>query len=118
MKLNTVSELLNAKVLTGETEKDLESIEIHAACGSDLMSDVLAFLKDQGLLLTGLINPQVVRTAEMMDICAICFVRGKMPTEDIISLAKSLDMTVMTTSYPLFQACGKLYKGGLMCEGE
>jgi predicted transcriptional regulator len=115
MKLTTVRELLKAQVLTGESENDLENIEVHVACGSDLMSDVLAFLKEQGLLLTGLINPQVVRTAEMMDICAICFVRGKTPTQDIIDLAKSLNMTVLTTEYPLFQACGRLYKGGLMC---
>jgi len=113
MKLTTVKELLNANVLTCETHEELEMMEVNSACGSDLMSDVLAYVKEQGLLLTGLINPQVVRTAEMMDICAICFVRGKMPGEDVLTLAKRHGMTILTTECPLFTACGKLYEGGL-----
>lgn len=116
MKLSTIRDLLNANVLTGESEDQLMNIDIHTACGSDLMSDVLAFVKDQGLLLTGLVNTQVIRTAEMMDIRAICFVRGKVPKEEIIALAREHGMPVLTTDYPLFLACGKLHKGGLMCE--
>ena len=77
------------------------------------MSDVLAFVKDQGLLLTGLVNPQVIRTAEMMDIRVIVFVRGKVPGQDILDLAKSMDMVLMTTSHPLYTACGLLYEQGL-----
>ena len=113
MKLSEVSRLLNAKIITDNSPEEIESVEVHTACGSDLMSDVLAFVKEQGLLLTGLVNPQVVRTAEMMDICAICFVRGKSPDENIINLAKEGDMILLATDYPLYQACGRLYASGL-----
>ena len=85
MKLSEVKEILNAEVVAGEEFLDRE---VKSAFGSDLMSDVLAFVKDQALLLTGLVNGQVIRTAEMMDIKAIVFVRGKKPTEDIAELAK------------------------------
>ena len=78
MKLSEVKEILNADLLT--PEEGLEN-EVFSACGCDLMSDVLAFVKDRALLLTGLMNPQVVRTAEMMDIGCIVFVRGKTPEE-------------------------------------
>ncbi len=111
MKISEVKELLNAEILNGEDQLDTE---VFSACGSDLMSDVLAFVKHQGLLLTGLNNLQVVRTADMMDIRAIVFVRGKMPNEEIISLAKRKEMIVMTTEEPLYSACGKLYSGGLV----
>ncbi|MBR4030112.1 MAG: hypothetical protein IKJ06_01790 [Clostridia bacterium] len=110
MKIKEVKELLNAEILNGIDQ--LEE-EVYSACGSDLMSDVLAFVKHQGLLLTGLNNLQVVRTADMMDIRAIVFVRGKKPDEEIINLAKRKDMIVMTTEEPLYSACGKLYSAGL-----
>ncbi len=110
MTLRTVQEILGAKVLTCETLLDTD---ILSACGSDLMSDVLAFVKDQALLLTGLVNPQVVRTAEMMDMKAIVFVRGKQPTEEVLSLAREMNMVILSTEYPLYLACGRLYAGGL-----
>ena len=110
MKLAQVRGILEAEVIAGESE--LEN-EVHSACGSDLMSDVLAFVKDQALLLTGLVNGQVVRTAEMMDIKAIVFVRGKKPTDEVISLANEYKMVIMTTNLPLYPACGMLYCGGL-----
>lgn len=110
MKLSEVKEILNARVLTGEEFLDKE---INSACGSDLMSDVLAFVKDKALLLTGLINPQVIRTAEMMDIEAIIFVRGKEPEDSIIGMAKMKDMVLMCTDYPQYLACGLLYTNGL-----
>lgn len=110
MKLKEVIELLDAEVLSSEADGNQE---ILAACGSDLMSDVLAFVKDQALLLTGLINPQVVRTAEMMDMKAIAFVRGKTPSEEIIELASESGIVILSTSYPLYISCGKLYSAGL-----
>lgn len=110
MKLSEVLAILKGEILTGE---HLAQQEIDSACGSDLMSDVLAFVKHRGLLLTGLINPQVIRTAEMMDIKAIAFVRGKRPGEDAIELAKNRGIMLMTTKYPLYIACGRLYGGGL-----
>ena len=78
-----------------------------------VMSDVLAFVKDQSLLLTGLVNPQVVRTAEMMDIIAICFVRGKTPPESLIELAKEQGIVLLSTKLPMYTACGRLYRKGL-----
>lgn len=116
MKLKEVYEILKAEIVTSVPE--WEEIEVMSACGSDLMSDVLAFVKNHALLLTGLVNPQVIRTAEMMDIKVIVFVRGKIPGEEIITLAESLGIVIFTTNMPLYVSCGKLYKGGLSGKGE
>lgn len=110
MKLSQIKEILNAEVFTGQ---ELMEQEISSACGSDLMSDVLAFVKNQALLLTGLVNGQVVRTAEMMDIKAIVFVRGKKPTEEVISLAEEFGIVIMSTQCAMYASCGKLYSAGL-----
>ena len=116
MTVHEVVRILNAKVLV---EGDMET-EIKTACGSDMMSDVLAFVKDQSVLLTGLVNPQVVRTAEMMDMVCIIFVRGKTPDQTIIDLAKRRGITLINTRYRMFTACGMLYANGLRggCENE
>ena len=113
MKLSDITSVLSAAVLTGEDENSLENTVINTACGCDLMSDVLAFVKDQSLLLTGLINPQVIRTAEMMDIVAICFVRGKVPPPEVVELANDRGIVLLSTELPLYIACGKLYEKGL-----
>lgn len=110
MKLSEVCEILDAKVLTGG---ELMDTEVNSACGCDLMSDVLAFVKDRALLLTGLMNPQVIRTAEMMDITAIVFVRGKSPDESLVDLAEMKEIALMTTELPLYIAAGLLYTNGL-----
>lgn len=110
MTIKDVKEILEANILIGEENLDTEVL---SACGCDLMSDVLAFVKDQGMLLTGLVNPQVVRTAEMMDMKAIVFVRGKDPGKDILDLASEAGMVVLSTEFPLYIACGKLYSAGL-----
>ena len=115
MKLSEVKEILNANVLAGEAFLDRE---VKSAFGSDLMSDVLAFVKDHSLLLTGLVNGQVVRTAEMMDIKAIVFVRGKKPTDEIIELANEYSIVLMSTDYTLYPSCGKLYTAGLIPDEE
>ena len=78
-----------------------------------MMSDVLAFVKDQAVLLTGLVNPQVVRTADMMDIHCVVFVRGKEPDDAMISLAEERGMVLLTTQKRMFTACGLLYQAGL-----
>lgn len=110
MTINDIKNLLGAEVLTG---KDLLSNEVHTACGSDMMSDVLAFVKDQAVLLTGLMNPQVIRTAEMMDIICIVFVRGKTPDESVIKLADEMNIAILSTHLRMFEACGILYTNGL-----
>lgn len=118
MLLSEIRTILNARVLSGEDDAVLSDRDIHTACGCDLMSDVLAFVKDQSMLLTGLINSQVIRTAEMMDIMAICFVRGKNPPEDVVDLAKEKGITILSTDYPLYRACGMLYSGGLRGQSD
>lgn len=110
MTINDVKNILHAEVLCCE---DLLDKEVHTACGSDMMSDVLAFVKDQSVLITGLCNPQVIRTAEMMDIVCVCFVRGKKPDEPMVDLAKSRRIVLMATDMRMFPACGELYENGL-----
>lgn len=115
MKLRQVKEILEAEIYTNE---ELLEDDVSAACGCDLMSDVLAFASDHILLLTGLINLQVIRTAEMLDIKGIVFVRGKLPTEDMKQLADEKQICLLSTKQPLYVACGKLYSKGLGEKGE
>ena len=115
MKISTICELLGARVLSGE-EKLGE--HVYSACGSDMMSDVLAYVKEQAVLLTGLVNPQVIRTAMMMDMRCIVFVRGKNPSDDMIALAEESGIVLLSTEERMFVACGKLYAGGLAGDGE
>ncbi|MBU1486818.1 hypothetical protein KKH56_02050 [bacterium] len=110
MKIEEIVEILEAEVL-GEIEKPQEEIEI--ACGADLMSDVLAFVKEDALLLTGLTNPQVVRTAEVAGIKTICFVRGKRPPDETKDLAREKGIHLLSTKLPMYESCGRLYKEGL-----
>jgi len=110
MKISKIQELLDAKVLCGE---EYIGRHVYSAFGCDLMSDVLAFAKDQVVLLTGLVNAQVIRTALMMDMNCIIFVRSKKPDEDMIKLAKEHEIVVMTTDKTLYAACGVLYSNGL-----
>ena len=110
MKIEKVAALTDAKILACKEEA---GEEVFSACGSDMMSDVLAFVKEQGLLLTGLLNPQVVRTAEMMDMRAILFVRNKQPNDEILALAEQFGIVVMSTPLHMFEACGRVYEGGL-----
>ena len=110
MKICEIRDLLGAELLCGE--ENLEA-QVYSACSSDMMSDVLAFVKDQSVLLTGLVNPQVIRTAEMMDMHCIVFVRGKEPDDAMIALAKERSIALMKTPYRMFTACGLLYDNGL-----
>ena len=110
MTVREVCNYLNAKMICGEEHLDRD---VHTACGADMMSDVLAFVKDQSVLLTGLCNPQVIRTAEMMDIICIVFVRGKKPDTAMIELANETGIVLLTTGHRMFSACGMLYKEGL-----
>ncbi len=115
MKIETIKELLDAEVVCGEENL---GHHVYSACGSDMMSDVLAYVKDQAVLLTGLVNPQVVRTAEMMDMVCIVFVRSKCPSEEMIALAKESGIVLMKTKKRMYEACGKLYASGLGANGE
>lgn len=110
MKLAEVKRILDAEVLS---VSDPGEIEVEMGCGADLMSDVLAFVKKGSLLLTGLTNAQVVRTSEMADVVAVCFVRGKRPPEETSRLAASTSLPLLVTQLPMFEACGRLYRNGL-----
>ena len=110
MTVKDVKDTLKARVLTGE---ELMDQEVRSACGSDMMSDVLAFSKDHSVLLTGLCNPQVIRTAEMLDIVCLIFVRGKKPDEAPIEMASERGLVVLATGHRMFSACGMLYEAGL-----
>lgn len=110
MKIRTMKELLGAKVLTGEDKLDKEAF---SAFGCDLMSDVLAYVNDQAVLLSGLVNPQVIRTALMMDMICVIFVRSKVPTDEMLELAKENGIVVLTTDKTLYTSCGLLYSNGL-----
>ncbi len=114
MKICQIKDLLSAKVICGE---DMMDRHVYSACGSDMMSDVLAYVKDQSVLLTGLVNSQVIRTAEMMDMVCIVFVRSKMPSEEMIELARDSGIALLATDKRLYEACGKLYEGGLRGNG-
>jgi predicted transcriptional regulator len=108
--LNEVVKILNADVLVGQ---DQLGMEIKTAFGADLMSDVLAFAKSGSLLLTGLTNPQVIRTADILDIAAIIMVRGKKPAPETIRLAEDLKIPILSTKFILFETAGRLYEKGI-----
>ena len=115
MKISKIRELLGAEIVCGE---EMADEDFCSAFGSDMMSGVLAFVNDQSVLLTGLCNLQVIRTANMMDMKCVVFVRGKKPTEDIIALAKESGITVLATDKTMYVSCGILYSSGLRSEAE
>ncbi|OHD22978.1 MAG: hypothetical protein A2Y38_21930 [Spirochaetes bacterium GWB1_59_5] len=110
MKVRDIVSELDGVLLTGE---DLLDVDIKAACGADLMSDVMAFVKENVVLLTGLVNPQSIRTADLMDIRVVVYVRGKAVPKDMIAEAERNGMAIMTTKYSMFLACGRLYEAGI-----
>lgn len=110
MKVSDVAALLKCSLVCGEQNLDEQLL---SACGSDLMSDVLAFAKHSCVLLTGMVNQHVVRTAEMLDVMCIVFVRGKQPSEEVCELAKKNGITLMSCKHTLYEACGLLFKEGL-----
>lgn len=112
MKLADIRDILQLQPLVAGDDE----LEIKKVCGADLMSDVLAFSQEKSLLLTGLTNPQVVRTAEMIDIKVIIFVRGKKPPVETIELARASGIYLYMAKKPLFECCGMLYEKGLKPE--
>ncbi|MBP2644971.1 MAG: hypothetical protein H6Q75_411 [Firmicutes bacterium] len=110
MKLAEVNALLCTEVLCGQENMEREIV---TACGADLMSDVLVYTKEKTLLLTGLTNIQVVRTAEVGDLMGIIFVRGKRPGPEVIEMAKAKSIPLMLTELSMFDACGILHDYGI-----
>lgn len=114
MTVREIAEILEARVIAGAEQLELE---VGAACGADLMSDVMAFVKDRVVLLTGLVNPQAIRTADLLDIKVVVFVRGKVPSGDMVELARESGMILLSTKYSMFLSCGRLYEAGLRAGG-
>ncbi|HSQ28052.1 MAG TPA: hypothetical protein VLM80_13095 [Anaerolineales bacterium] len=110
MKLSNVIQLIQGQGISNSYDPDYE---IKGGCGADLMSDVLASTQPDSILLTGLCNPQVVRTAQIADVKAIIFVRGKTPPQETIDLALQESLPLFSTPMGMFEACGRLYEAGL-----
>ena len=110
MNINELVEITEGKLINDKV--DLNRI-IKGGCGADLMSDVLASVQPEAVLLTGLCNPQVVRTSLMADVSAIIFVRGKNPHDETIKLAEKEKMPLISSPFGMFELCGRLYKAGL-----
>ena len=110
MNIKELVKIIGGTLLTPQVSLERE---IKGGCAADLMSDVLASVKPEAILLTGLCNIQVVRTAQMADICAIVFVRGKIPQPDIIELAAHENIPLITSPFGSFELSGRLYKAGL-----
>ncbi len=110
MRLGEVREALEAEVIWGEGRLELD---VQVACAADLMSDVLAFIKPEALLLTGLTNVQSVRTADVAEVKAIVYVRGKRPEREAVELAQEKGIVVLTTRLPMYECCGRLHARGL-----
>ncbi len=114
MKLSEVLQFIEGKVISRDV--DLET-EVTTGGGADLMSDVLAFAQDGMLLMTGLINPQVVRTADMAGTAAIVFVRSKIPLPETIALAAQKGIPLLASQFTMFETCGRLFQAGLPAHG-
>jgi len=110
LTLHEIKEILEAEVIIGEEQLDMD---VKTAFVADLMSDVLAFATAGSLLITGLTNPQVVRTADVLDIAAIIMGRGKRPSQETFQLAEELNIPLLTTKYILFEIAGRLYTKGI-----
>lgn len=115
LTLQRVCELLDGEIIC---RGELAGQSVASACGCDLMSDALAFTRPGSVLLTGLTNAQVIRTAEMLDLKAVVFVRRKRPDERTVKMAESLQLVLILSPHPLYESCGRLYTAGLSgCQG-
>ena len=110
MTVVDIHKVFGAEVLMGKEHLCGKAGSVYS---SDMMSDVLAFAEDHSVLVTGLCNPQVIRTAEMLDMACIIFVRGKKPDEQMCRMAGEKDMVILSTAFSMFKTCGLLYEAGL-----
>jgi predicted transcriptional regulator len=110
MRLSELLDIIGGKLLTEGSDL---TRTVKGGCGADLMSDVLISIQPDAVLLTGLCHPQVVRTAQMADVAAIVFVRGKTPAAETLALAQREGIPLISTPYGMFELCGRLYRAGL-----
>lgn len=110
MNIRDLTQIIDGKLITQPMNLNRE---IKGGFGADLMSDVLASIQPEAVLVTGLCNPQVVRTAQMADVAAIVLVRGKHPPVETIRLANEEMLPLLSTPYGMFEVCGRLFNAGL-----
>ena len=110
MYLKDIIELVDGTALNPNVDMN---IKIRGGCGADLMSDVLASSEPKAVLLTGLTNPQVVRTAQIAEFRAIIFVRGKQPQPETLHIATQENIPLITSPFGMFELCGRLHQAGL-----
>jgi len=115
MKIRDVVDILSGRIIVDNHDLDEE---VPRGGAADLMSDVLAFGTEGMVLMTGLTNPQVVRTAEMAGINVIVIVRDKTPPPETLELARESGITIINTGYTMYEACGRLFKEGLPGLGQ
>jgi len=116
MTLKEVGEIVSARAIA--CQHLLDKVNIETAGAADLMSDVLAYSGPGALLLTGLANAQSLHTADMAEIKAIIYVRGKQPNEETIRLAETRGIPLLCTPLGMFECCGRLYQAGIMDDGN
>jgi len=110
MNIKELIKIVEGNTLTHSYDS---AAEILGGCGADLMSDVLASIEPGAVLLTGLCNPQVIRTAVMADVAAVVLVRGKNPPETTINLAEEENIPLISSPFGMFELCGRLHLAGL-----
>ncbi len=110
MNITELIAIVDGKALISNFDAN---VEILGGCGADLMSDVLASIEPGAVLLTGLCNPQVIRTALMADVAAVVLVRGKTPPDATIDLAQKEGIPLITAPSGMFELCGRLHLAGL-----
>ncbi len=110
MNLEEVARLLQGTFLCGEEKK---GTVIDRAYAADLLSDVLALTEERTTLITGTISPQVVKVADILNVVAIIFVRGKRPAQNLIEYAQCLSIPLVFTEKTMFETCGLLYTHGV-----
>ncbi len=110
MNVQKLIEIIDGNLINGPIKL---TREVKGGCGADLMSDVLASIQPEAVLLTGLCNPQVVRTAQIADVAAIVFVRGKLPPTETINLASEEGIPLISSPFGMFELCGRLFQHGL-----
>ena len=111
MRLMQIVKMVGGSILTMRANLDLD---IKGCGASDLMSDVLSYMEPGSLLVTGLVNAQCIRTAEVADLAAIIFVRGKRPVAETVDLADELGIPLIASPYSMYEMCGRLFQAGLL----
>ena len=110
MKLSELAKMINGSILVGSDQPDLI---IDKAFAADLLSDVLALTDERTTLVTGMINPQVMRVAEILNVTAVIFVRGKNPPPSLVKYAIELNIPLVSTKKTMFETCGLMYAHGV-----